>query len=252
MQRPRSRREPAIFDGDGARRTDRFECPCRQLGAGVLFDDDGAAEAGSVAVRAARVAGGHDAVAQAPRDPGHQPATPAIESPKLASMKAKSVRMSFGKAAGKRARLWKEADRGFDSARRAPRRPRRGRGPRPGAPPPTRGLPHSPPERRRSSGVLNRRLELVDALADEVERRPDLLEAHLLAGQRVAVDPILGQAVPERRRSRRRDATTRTSSIWPEPRPTGPRARVGRGERHGEHPGPSQPVEERRRRHQQL
>ena len=72
----------------------------------------------AVAVRAAGVAAGDDAVAQAPRDPGHQLATPAIESPKLASMKAKSVRMSLGKAAWKRAKLWNDAERGFTRTRR--------------------------------------------------------------------------------------------------------------------------------------
>ena len=73
----------------------------------MLFrvDDNGTPEADSVAIGAARVYRGDDSLPQAPRYPRHQLATPAIETPKLASMKAKSVRMSFGKAMEKRARL---------------------------------------------------------------------------------------------------------------------------------------------------
>ena len=79
-----------------------------------------AAPVGPVVVGPLRVGRGQDAVAQATGDPGHQLATPAMERPKLASMKAKSVKMSPPKASGKRLRLWNEADRGLTRRSRPP------------------------------------------------------------------------------------------------------------------------------------
>src|SRR5579875_250489 len=80
---------------------------------GTWLAHDVAGEAGTVAVRAVRVARGHDAFPQAPGQPRHQPATPAKDTPKLASMKAKSVKMSSGNAVAKRARLWNDAERAW-------------------------------------------------------------------------------------------------------------------------------------------
>ncbi len=81
-------------------------------------DSDGTSPVGSVTVRTSRVGAGQHAVTQTSGHPGHQPATPAMERPKLASIKAKSVKMSPPKASGNKLRLWNDAERGLTRLRR--------------------------------------------------------------------------------------------------------------------------------------
>jgi hypothetical protein len=57
----------------------------------IREDRDDTSEARTVTVGTSRVPGRHDAVTETTEDPDHQPATPAMEIPKLASMKTKSV-----------------------------------------------------------------------------------------------------------------------------------------------------------------